>query len=87
FQLLFWRDEKKNECDYVLKKGELLIAIEVKSGRADNIDGYLAFRKKFGKDIVSSFIVGPEGLPLEDFFRINIPSIFRKSIKNNGETL
>ena len=80
FQLLYWRDEKKNECDYVLKKGERLIAIEVKSGHAGNIDGYLAFRKKFEKDIVNSFIVGPEGLPVEDFFRINIPSLFRMTL-------
>ena len=80
FQLLYWREEKKNECDYVLKKGERLIAIEVKSGHAGNIDGYLAFRKKFEKDIVNSFIVGPEGLPVEDFFRINIPSLFRMTL-------
>ena len=81
FELLFWRDEKKNECDYVLKKGERLIAIEVKSGHVDNIDGYHAFMKKFEKNIVNSFIVGPEGLPLEDFFRLNIPSLFRTSLK------
>lgn len=81
FELLFWRDEKKNECDYVLKKGERLIAIEVKSGHSDNIDGYHAFRKKFDKNIVNSFIIGPEGLPLEDFFRLNIPSLFRTSLK------
>lgn len=80
FQLLFWRDEKKNECDYVLKKGESLIAIEVKSAHADNIEGYLAFKNRFGRNIVNSFIVGPEGLPLEDFFKLNIPSFFRKSL-------
>ena len=80
FQLLFWRDEKKNECDYVLKKGESLRAIEVKSGHADNIEGYLAFKNRFGRNIVNSFIVGPEGLPLEDFFKLNIPSVFRKSL-------
>ena len=81
FQLLFWRDEKKNECDFVLKKGECLTAIEVKSGHADNIDGYLTFRKKFGKDIINSFVVGPEGLPLEDFFRLDILSLFRIPLK------
>ena len=81
FRLLFWRDDKKNECDYVLKKGESLIAVEVKSGHADNIDGYLAFRNKYGKNIVNSFIVGPEGLPLEDFFKLNIPALFRTSLK------
>lgn len=80
FQLLFWRDDRKNECDYVLKKGGRLIAIEVKSGHADNTGGYHAFRKKFEKNIANSFIVGPAGLPIEDFFRLNIPSLFRISL-------
>lgn len=78
FELLYWRDERKNECDYVLKKGERLIAIEVKSGNADNITGYLEFKKKFENNIADSFIVGPEGLPLEDFFRLDFLSLFRK---------
>lgn len=83
FQLLFWRDNKKNECDYILKKGEKLIAIEVKSGSTDNTKGYYEFKKKFEKYIVNSFIVGPEGLPLEDFFRLDIISLFRKSQKSS----
>lgn len=80
FQLLFWRDENKNECDYILKKGERLIAVEVKSGHTDNISGYLAFKNKFSKYIVNSFIVGPEGLPLEDFFNMDIPSLFKRPL-------
>ena len=62
-------------------KLDYLKPVPGKSGHADNIDGYHAFMKKFEKNIVNSFIVGPEGLPLEDFFRLNIPSLFRTSLK------
>lgn len=35
FELLYWRNDKKEECDYVLKKGQALVAIEVKSSSAE----------------------------------------------------
>ncbi len=79
FSLLYWRNERKKECDYVLKRGERLVAIEVKSGAADNVDGYLEFKNRYADNIAQSFIVGPEGLPLEDFFSLNIDSLFGRT--------
>ncbi|MBQ0089610.1 MAG: DUF4143 domain-containing protein, partial [Prevotellaceae bacterium] len=32
FDILYWRTPEKKEVDFVLRKGEKLIAIEVKSG-------------------------------------------------------
>lgn len=77
FELLYWRNEKKQECDYVLKKGQALVAIEVKSGRADDTSGFEKFKEIYSDRIVSSLIVGPEGLPLEDFFQLGIKNLFR----------
>lgn len=77
FELLYWRNDKKQECDYVLKKGQALVAIEVKSGRADDISGFENFKEIYSDRIVSSLIVGPEGLPLEDFFQLGIKNLFR----------
>ncbi|MBQ0024333.1 MAG: ATP-binding protein [Bacteroidales bacterium] len=77
FDVLYWRNDKKKECDYVLKKGERLIAIEAKSGSAKNDSGYLEFKEKFKGSIIQSFIAGPEGLPLEDFFRLNFRDLFK----------
>ncbi len=77
FELLYWRNDKKQECDYVLKKGQALVAIEVKSGRADDISGFEKFKEIYSDRIVSSLIVGPEGLPLEDFFQLGIKNLFR----------
>ena len=78
FELLYWRDEHKKECDYVLKKGQALVAIEVKSSSADDISGFEKFKQLYSEYITSAFIVGPEGLPLEDFFSLDIKQLFRK---------
>ncbi|MBR5074743.1 MAG: ATP-binding protein [Bacteroidales bacterium] len=76
FELLYWRNERKQECDYVLKKGQKLVAIEVKSSRADNTSGFEEFKKLYSDKISTALIVGPEGLPLEDFFGLKISDLF-----------
>ena len=78
FDLLYWRNDRKKECDYVLKKGQALVAIEVKSSTADDTEGFQEFSKLYAERITSALIVGPEGLPLDDFFRIDLKSLFKK---------
>ena len=78
FDLFYWRNEKKQECDYVLRKGQSLVAIEVKSSHADDTAGYEKFKQLFSDRLASAFIVGPEGLPLEDFFSFDLKTLFRK---------
>lgn len=77
FNLLYWRNERKQECDYVLAKGQALVAIEVKSGRSDNISGFEEFKRIYADRLSSAFVVGPDGLPLEDFFSIDLNSLFK----------
>lgn len=72
FELLYWRNAQKQECDFVLKRGERLMAIEVKSGVSDELKGFYEFKDKYGKYISEAMVVGPYGLPLEDFFRLNL---------------
>ena len=78
FELLYWRDAHKKECDYVLKKGQALVAIEVKSSSAKDTSGFEEFKQLFGHHITAAFIVGPEGLPLEDFFSMDLKKLFKK---------
>ena len=78
FELLYWREDNKKECDYVLKKGQSLVAIEVKSSSAKDTSGFEKFKDLYGEHITSAFIVGPEGLPLEDFFSLDMKKLFRK---------
>ena len=77
FELLYWRDEHKRECDYVLKKGQTLVAIEVKSSNADDSIGFEQFKTRFADHIAAAFIVGPEGLPLEDFFSMDLKRLLK----------
>jgi len=80
FELLYWRNNNKKECDYVLKKGQSLVAIEVKSSSADDTSGFEEFKNLFSKQITAAFIVGPEGLPLEDFFSLDLKKLFLHAI-------
>ena len=77
FELLYWRNDKKQECDYVLKKGQALVAIEVKSSRAEDTSGFEKFKELYSDRVTSSLIVGPEGLPLEEFFSLDVNVLFK----------
>lgn len=78
FDLLYWRTPEKKEVDYVLRKGDKLIAIEVKSGAAKDLSGLDTFKKKYKDSICETMAVGPEGLPLDLFFHLNITDFFKK---------
>lgn len=77
FNLLYWRDEHKKECDYVLTKGQAVVAIEVKSGKTEEVSGFEKFKRTYSERITNAFIVGPCGLPLEDFFELDLKKLFK----------
>ena len=47
----------------------------------DDTSGFEKFRQLYAEHITSAFIVGPEGLPLEDFFSLDINPLFRKKLE------
>ena len=63
--MLYWNVGAK-EVDYVLRKGERLAAIEVKSTDAISISGMKEFCAKYPR--AKSYMVGGQGMPLEQFF-------------------
>jgi len=67
--ILYWRDRNR-EVDFVLKKGEELIAVEVKSGRAKtSLPGMQAFLKNYrAKKLL---LVGGGGIGIEEFLGMN----------------
>ena len=66
-ELFYWRKGNK-EVDFVLKKGELVTAIEVKSGyRKMNLPGLKAFTDEFGSP--RKILAGSGGIPLEEFLQ------------------
>ena len=78
YELFYWRNERRQECDYVLRKGQALVAIEVKSGSVDKTVGFEKFKEQFADNVTAAFIVGPHALPLDDFFRMDLKSLFKK---------
>lgn len=80
YELFYWRNERRQECDYVLRKGQALVAIEVKSGSVDKTVGFEKFKEQFADKVTAAFIVGPQALPLEDFFIMDLKSLFKKKL-------
>ena len=51
YELFYWRNERRQECDYVLRKGQALVAIEVKSGSVDKTVGFEKFKEQFADNV------------------------------------
>lgn len=65
-ELFYWRDRNR-EVDFILRTGQTLTAIEVKSGRAREaqLGGLTAFGKSF--KLKHKLLVGRDGIPIEEF--------------------
>lgn len=64
-QVCYWR-ERNQEVDFVLRSGERVATIEVKSGRSKgSLSGLGSFARTFGTR--TSLVVGTGGVPLELF--------------------
>ncbi len=65
YETTYWR-HRNDEVDFVVRAGDALWAIEVKSGRPDKLAGLHAFRRQF--PAARALVVGSGGMPLEEFF-------------------
>ena len=73
FEVYYWR-ERNDEVDFILRKNNSLIAIEVKSNAEKNTSGLDKFRQHFNPD--KAFIVGEGGITPEEFLSMNIKKLF-----------
>lgn len=73
FEVTYWRD-RNDEVDFVLKKNNSLVAIEVKGNAEKQTSGLNEFRKKFNPK--NAFIVGPEGIRPEEFLKMDLRKLF-----------
>jgi predicted AAA+ superfamily ATPase len=67
---VYWWNSAKGEVDFVLRKGQSLTAIEVKSGRVRKTNGSLEFKAKYPEAL--SMIVGGD-VTLEEFLSGEVP--------------
>ncbi|MDE5870188.1 MAG: DUF4143 domain-containing protein, partial [Muribaculaceae bacterium] len=73
FEVYYWR-ERNDEVDFILKKKDTLIAVEVKSNAEKNTKGLDKFKEKF--DPERAFIVGDGGISTEEFLSMDLRSLF-----------
>jgi len=64
-QLRYWNVGNK-EVDFVLRKGEKLAALEVKSADADSVSGKKEFKAKYVR--AKPYLIGGQGMSSERFF-------------------
>ncbi|MBQ9678322.1 MAG: ATP-binding protein [Prevotella sp.] len=68
-EVFYWR-ERNDEVDFVLRKKETTVAIEVKSNAEKNTTGLNSFRTLFKPQ--AAFIVGSGGVSAEDFLTTDL---------------
>ena len=70
--LFYWREDNE-EVDFVLRRADKLLAIEVKSGKRQSNSGLSTFRQMYNPQ--HSLVVGGQALPLEDLLKGDIASL------------
>lgn len=73
FNLYYWNDNNQ-EIDFVLKSGNRLIGIEVKTGKDSKNSGIGKFETLFSP--LANFWVGTDGIPLEEFLTSDPYALF-----------
>ena len=73
FEVYYWR-ERNDEVDFILRRKESVVAIEVKSNAEKNTRGLARFKELFHPK--NAFVVGDGGMKAEDFLSMDIKSLF-----------
>jgi predicted AAA+ superfamily ATPase len=73
-ELSYWSGRNR-EVDFVLSRGDTVIAIEVKSSRKKTgLPGMETFSKEYA--VKKKLLVGSQGIPLEEFFHVPVEDWF-----------
>ncbi len=73
FNVYYWNNGSY-EVDYVIEKGDKLIAIEVKSGQDSSNKGLALFEQEFHPHRL--FLIGTDGIPFENFLSMDPADLF-----------
>jgi len=73
YKVYYWR-ERSDEVDFVIVRQGETIALEVKSGRRGMNSGLPKFCANFHPK--RALVIGTDGIPFEDFFRMRIEDLF-----------
>ncbi|MBC7464392.1 MAG: ATP-binding protein [Bdellovibrio sp.] len=75
YKIEYWKDGSY-EVDFILSRGKKVVAIEVKSGKKkESLPGLAEIRRKH--TIHRGLVVGPQGISLSDFFKMELEDFFK----------
>lgn len=72
-EVFYWRD-RNDEVDFVLRKKNSVVAIEIKSNAEKHTAGLDKFKEMY--DPKEAIIVGESGIQLSDFFSMDLRTLF-----------
>lgn len=73
YSVYYWR-ERSDEVDFIIVRQREVMALEVKSGRRGMNSGIPKFNDLFHPK--RSLVIGTDGIPFEEFFRMRIEELF-----------
>lgn len=73
FEVFYWR-ERNDEVDFILRKKDSVVAIEVKSNTAKSTLGLNKFKELFKPK--TAFVVGDGGISAEEFLSMDLNKLF-----------
>lgn len=73
YSVYYWR-ERSDEVDFIIVRQGEVMALEVKSGRRGMNSGIPKFNELFHPK--HSLVIGTDGIPFEEFFRMRIEDLF-----------
>lgn len=73
YSVYYWR-ERSDEVDFIIVRQGEVMALEVKSGRRGMNSGIPKFSELFHPK--HSLVIGTDGIPFEEFFRMRIEDLF-----------
>ncbi len=66
-------DVGSKEVDYVMRKGDRLVAMEVKSADADSVSGMKEFKARYV--CAKPYLIGGQGMPPDMFFSCRVENL------------
>lgn len=74
FRVYYWR-ERNDEVDFILVKGNQIIALEVKTGKEKKSTGLSSFVKQWSPN--KTLLIGDDGLNWQEFLSYRIDELFQ----------
>lgn len=74
YRVYYWRKNEGQEVDFIVERGDQVLAIEVKSGRRTDNEGLHRFKEQYPDS--QTLVVGSGGIPVDMFLLCDLNEMF-----------